>query len=245
MGGGLVEVTLEVAGEAASSYHIPGQYTQLSLGAAPAERAYFVIAQPLASDAPDATKTCWRFVIKPDGVVATALARGQGSFATTQALGAGFDLAAQDDTDVVVAVGGSGFSIAPSLLAHRIARGLATQTTFLIGTTRADDPPGPDELRAAAAAGVRVVVCSTSDGPGDRSPAQEPWQRHHGFPHEWLMHTPLHRDVIVFAAGPRAMLDAVEALTRTDMPRNVQADPAAHASQVQGRGRVRELRRNA
>lgn len=219
-GAGLTLVELEPSADFAGAYTHVGQYVQVAEGSS---RSYFALCG-------DPGAASWSLLVRAKGVVAEALAVGKGgaTFSVSEPLGSGFDWEKTLDADVFVVVAGTGFAIAPPILRARVREGEGAATSLLIGTD------GPVALEAflsdLVSRGVQVTLCAPTAA--QDADATSPFPLVHDDLVETLAlriaalrprrpsrapaQTPRavqqRRRVCVFAAGPEALLKALQDL---------------------------------
>jgi len=207
-GAGLLLVSLDVDATLARGYTAPGQYIELR---APRGNGYFVLAGSLGDPV-------WELLVRNAGDAADALFHAPigTSFEVTAPLGEGFPVERATGRVLALAVVGSALAVARPIVARRIAEGAASRTHVYVGARTAADVPLADEVAAWSVDGVNVVLClSRSSGELERAGAR----KEAGYVQD-VMRRDVDRlgpSVLVFAAGPEAMLTAMRDLPRATL----------------------------
>ena len=218
-GAGLVQVAFRVSPAFASSYTRVGQYVQVTVGGS---NAYFA----LSCSPGDAV---WTLLVRPRGVVAEALALANVGevFSVTEPLGSGFDWDRTLDANVFVVVAGTGFAIAPPILQARIEEGVGDRTALLLGTD-GSVPLASLLGQMARQGGISIALCvpfperSASSQVVPFSQTSADLETALASRLETLRRSETkqqRRRVCVFAAGPEALLAALQDLVRAENDR--------------------------
>jgi NAD(P)H-flavin reductase len=185
-------VQLDLPGELADSYGVPGQYVQVRVSGH-AHPGYFALSSPPGAP--------WELLLRSGGAIADALVAG-GRAEASAAQGRGFDLARLDGRRVLLFATGSGIAPIRALIEHHRLPG----SLLLYGVRHPDRLAYADRFPAWRARGVEVVpVISRPEGTG--------WTGRTGWvQHVLAEHSPDLADTVAVAVGVKGMIEAVRAI---------------------------------
>ncbi|MDF2697319.1 MAG: Heterodisulfide reductase, cytochrome reductase subunit [Labilithrix sp.] len=205
-GAGLSLVTLTPEHERALAYRAPGQYIEVRA----ASNGYFVLAGEIGAPS-------WELLVRTNGGASDALTTApEGTvFDVVGPLGKGFPLERTHGRALVVAVAGSALAVTRPILRDRIARREGPLTSVYIGARTAADVALSREVAGWVHAGARVVVCLSRPDIDDAAILAEA-RRATGYVQSVLrddVAEGLIAEGLVFAAGPKGMMDELRDLS--------------------------------
>lgn len=228
-GGPLWLATLDVPREQADAYVAPGQYIQVLT---PSGNGYFALAS-------EPGQTPFELLVRNNGDASAVLTTAElGTLVDVDGpLGGGFPIARSRGRALVVAVAGSALAVARALMEERFAHGDGPTTHLFVGVRAPEDLPIQDELERWAEQ-TQVTLC-LSRAEITASPdvvpraARTTGYVQHALARALRPGSALARaaaPLLVFAAGPAAMLDDVRALAALpDVERAVTLEVVANA----------------
>ncbi len=210
-GGPLWLATLDVASDQAAAYVAPGQYIQVVTASG---NGYFALAS-------EPGQTPFELLVRNNGDASAVLATAAlGTVVDVEGpLGAGFPVDRARGRPLVVAVAGSALAVARALMEERFAHGDGPSTHLFVGVRAPADLPIQGELEGWAEQ-TNVTLClsraevSTAPDVVPRA-ARTTGYVQHALARALRPGAELARataPLLVFAAGPAAMLDDVRAL---------------------------------
>jgi|GEM_PF-1621805 len=220
VGGGLLQISLDVDEATARTYTAPGQYIQVLTAT---DSGYFVLAG-------DVGARPWELLVRNAGSAADLLAsRAIGAAVqVSDPLGAGFPQAVAHPGPLVVAVVASALGVARALVDARIDRDAADSTYVYVGVRAAADVPLAEQVASWSERGAHVVLCLSREELVHHREMLPRAERAEGYVQVAIRRALAASrfasgDALVVAAGPPGMLEDL---------RGVVATAAAHGERV-------------